>query len=180
MKMIRRVMLACLLAWATFVAFGANLSAAQIAILRPIVLAEPTLATARLTGDDGAIAAWLNAAASPAFTVWKTNVTITDTGKTFVGTEWAGMTNANHTRMQTVAQWLSTGYNPSLPDIRAMFDDIWSGAGGVATRAKYLAFWKRLASRAEKALATGTGSDAVPATLTFEGLVTGDDCSAMR
>jgi adenosylcobinamide amidohydrolase len=42
-------------------------------------------------------------------------------------------------------------------------------AGGTATRAKLLILWKRLATHAEKALATGTGSDAVPALLTQEG-----------
>ena len=39
---------------------------------------------------------------------------------------------------------------------------------------------KRQASRAEKALATGTGTHAVPATLGYEGVISGNDASLIR
>ena len=157
-----------------------SLSPAQLAILRTLVQGEVSLASARTTGDDGAIAAWLNAPVSPAFIVWKTRVSIADTGQAFNGAEWAGMVTANISRLQCVATYLADGYNAALADIRAMFTDIWSGAGGATTRASLLALWKRSATRAEKALATGTGSDVSPATLTLESLVTNDECSSMR
>jgi hypothetical protein len=57
-----------------------------------------------------------------------------------------------------------TGINPSLADRRQFFDDIFSGAGGVNTRANLLALWKELATRAQKLFSTGTGTDAAPAT----------------
>ena len=167
--MIRRFFLELALLALSFGALAGNLTPAQIAILRPVVLAEPTLATARLTGDDATISAWCNAQASPAFTVWKTNVSITAVGDKINGTELAGLSSLNTTRLQVVIQLSPSGINPALADRRQFFDDIFSGAGGTTTRANLLALWKRTASRAEKALATGTGSDASPATLTWEG-----------
>lgn len=66
------------------------------------------------------------------------------------------------------------------PSNRAFFDDVFSGAGGTNTRAALLVLWKRLATRIEKLFATGTGSDAVPATLVFEGEVSVQDIIEAR
>lgn len=111
-----------------------------------------------------AIATWYNEPASPAFTVWKKSVPITDVGDNIVGTELAGLSTLNNTRLQTVVILSANGVNPSLSDRRAFFDDIFSGAGGAATRAKLLILWKRLSTRIQKLFSTGTGSDASPAT----------------
>jgi hypothetical protein len=75
---------------------------------------------------------------------------------------------------------MSAGVNPSLIDVRQMFDDIFSGAGGTNTRANLLALWKRLATRGEKIFATGTGSDPSPGTLTFEGNISYQDVEQAR
>ena len=126
------------------------------------------------------IAGWYNGLASPSHTVWKTNVAINDVGKKFNGSELAGMTTGNQTRLQTIALYLANGVNPSLADNRVFFDDVFSGAGGTNTRAALLILWKRLANRVEKLLATGMGSDAVPATLGFEGSVSYQDVEQAR
>ena len=149
--------------------------------LKADILADGTL-NAFPDNPDGniEIAAAYNAIVVPNFTVWRSNVGITETGKAFNGAEWAGLTGTNHSRLQTVAQFLPEGYNAGLQDIRAMFDDIWSGAGGQVTRASLLALWKRLATRAEKLYATGTGSNAVPALLVFEGALTYTDVHLAR
>ena len=68
-----------------------------------------------------------------------------------------------------------SGVNPSLAERRAFFDEVFSVAAGATTRAQLLALWKRPATRTEKIFATGTGSDASPATLTFEGSISGTD-----
>jgi hypothetical protein len=86
----------------------------------------------------------------------------------------------NHVRLQTLAIYLAGGVAPFLASIRAFFDDIFSGAGGTNTRAALLVLWKRLASRVEQLFATGTGSDAVPATLGFEGPISVNDVEAAR
>lgn len=151
------------------------LTSAQLATLRADILADPVLSAMPNTQEAAwNIAVIYNTNASPNFTVWKTNVPIETVGRAFNGAEWAGMSSLNHTRLQTVAQYNSY-VNPSLQDIRAMFDDIWSGAGGANTRTNLLALWKRLATRVEKLFATGTGSDASPGTMTFEGQISYQD-----
>ena len=155
------------------------LTTAQKATLKADIQATPALNTMYVEGNLGGLADAYNAAASPAFTVWKTSVPIVDVGRAFNGTEWAGMTSTNHTRLQTVALYSST-VNPSDADIRAMFDDIWSGAGGALTRNNPLALWKRLAKRGEKMFASGTGSDLSPATMTYEGDISYQDVEQAR
>ena len=158
-----------------------TLSPAQLTTLKADILADPLLA-AFPNNTDGHFAIMLlyNQLASPAFTVWKTSVPIGDVGRNFNGAELGGLTTANHTRLQTIAQFLASGVNPSLADNRAFFDDVFSGAGGTITRGKLLILWKRLAKRGEKLFATGTGSDASPATMTFEGNITTDDVEVAR
>ena len=150
-----------------------QLTPAQSTTLKNAIAAETDagFVAARTAGNENAMAAFYNAAASPTFIVWKPRVTVTETGVVFNGTEWAGMSSLNHTRLQTMAQYLPI-YNPALPDIRAMFNDIWSGAGGTLTRPAMLALWKRSALRIEKLFATGTGTDALPGVVVFEGEAT--------
>jgi len=147
----------------------AGLTHAQLLVIKADVLATPAFVAAIAASDLGIITDAYNALASPSFTVWKTNVSVTEIGNNFNGSDLAGLTTANHSRLQTIAAYSEAGVNPSLSDRRAFFDDVFSGAGGTVTRAQLLVLWKRLATRFEQLLATGTGSDASPATLTFEG-----------
>lgn len=154
---------------------------AQLDILKTAIQADPVLAALPQTdGTAQTIAASFNQPEAPAFIVWKTIVSITVIGDNLVATELAGLTTLNATRLQTIALFSGTGVNPSLADRRAFFDDVFSGAGGALTRAKLLVLWKRSATRAEKLYAQGTGSDLVPATLTFEGSVSFQDVAAAR
>lgn len=126
----------------------------------------------RNTDSADAVAQWYNGTASPSFTVWKKLATLNQIGDAINATELAGLTSLNISRLEAIATYSPAGVNPSLADRRQAFDDIFSGAGGTNTRASLLALWKRLANRAEKLFATGTGSDASPATLSFEGALT--------
>lgn len=145
-----------------------NLTSAQLATMKADIAANSDLNTKPNTADGNfAIANLYNLTASPTFTVWKTNVPITEVGDKFNGTELAGLTTGNQTRLQTIALYSQAGVNPSLADRRAFFDDVFSGAGGTTTRAQLLVLWKRLALRGERLYATGTGSDASPGTLSL-------------
>ena len=157
------------------------LTSQQLQALKADILAD-SLLNAKPNNSDGAfeIATAYNLTASPAFTVWKTLVSIKQIGDKFNGTELAGLTTANQTRLQTVALFSAEGVNPSLVDRRQFFDDIFSGVGGATTRANLLVLWKRLATRAEKLFATGTGSDPSPATMTFEGNLSYQDVLTAR
>lgn len=126
------------------------------------------------------IALWYNGDASPSFTVWKTSVSLGAIGNAMNATEVAGLTSLNLDRLNILATFSNGGIDPSKSDRRAAFDDIFSGAGGATTRAALLILWKRLAKWIEKLFATGTGSDASPATLVYEGSIIGNDVELAR
>ena len=124
-----------------------------------------------------AVAALYNLIASPDFWVWKTSLTkhaaISETSvdaTTFSFPQLIARTVQEQFGWQEL--WNSTlTCNPSLPNVRQGFADVFSGAqaGPVAQRAHMLAMARRKASRVEKLLATGTGSTASPATMGAEG-----------
>ena len=124
------------------------LTTAQLQTLKTYIAGQGDL-NSQPNHSDGAyaIAQLLNVAATPTFTVWKTNVSINEVGKSFNGTELAGLTTGNQTRLQTLAQYLAGGTNPSIASNRAFFDDVFSGAGGTNTRAALLILWKRTARK---------------------------------
>ena len=91
------------------------------------------------------------------------------------------MTSLNLQRLQNIVTISTDGINASLPDRRAFFDDIFSRCRRPAlTRPKLWFCWKRFATEGEKLYATGTGSDATPATMTFEGSISYQDVSTAR
>lgn len=157
------------------------MTSAQLTTLKAAIDADGVMSAYPIR-DDGYydLAIYLNQTATPAFTVWKTNVPLSEVGRKFNGAELGGLTTANHTRLQTIGTFLIEGVNPSLADNRAFFDDVFSGAGGANTRAALLALWKRAATRVEKIFAVGAGSDASPATMGFEGPVSPTDVQLAR
>lgn len=155
------------------------LTTAQLQTLKTFINQNPTWAALPL-GQSSAqvIADGLNLAAAPSFTVWKPWTSLSATANAFDGAEFASVTSANHTRLQTVAQYYSDGYNPSIASIRAMWNDIMSSK--TLSLAAMLALWKRFATVVEKLFATGTGSDASPATLVVVGPISADDVAQAR
>lgn len=157
------------------------LTNAQLQTLKTAINADQALASQPMTSAGAqVISDAMNAPASPVWTVWKTNVSITTVGDSINGTELAGLTSLNVTRLQAIAQYSPGGVNPSLADRRQFFDDIFSGSGGTTTRANLATLWKRSATRGEKLYTTGTGSAASPATLTFEGGISSADVQQAR
>lgn len=152
-----------------------HLTNAQLLILKAAILAEldPAFAAFRTANDRNSMATWFNGAST--FTVWKTTVPIAQVGLGMNSSEVAGLTTANTSRLQAMAAYSGGAFNPSIADVRAGFDSVFSGAGGALTRAALLILWKRLARRIEKLYATGTGSDAVPGQLVFEGTIARTD-----
>ena len=147
---------------------------AQLLVIRAAILAEtdPVLVQFRTDGALGAVAEFFNG--ESAFIAWKTKVPLAQVGDNFVGTDVSGLSTANATRLQLIADYSQAGVNPSLADRRAMFDDVF-GAAGAATKAKLLVLWKRPARRIEKVFATGTGTDLAPGLLVYEGTLNVND-----
>ncbi|WP_448506618.1 hypothetical protein [Immundisolibacter sp.] len=144
------------------------LTTAQKTTLKSYIRLVPELDTLYVDGNLDGLALRLNADASPAFIVWKTEVPKNEVGKTFVASALAAITAANNDKLANFAAWNET-VNPSRSDQRQFFDDVFSVSAGASTRAALLVLWKRNASVLEKLFATGTGSDDSPATMVFEG-----------
>lgn len=182
--MIRRIFTAALLmACALGAVAQQNLTPAQLVTLKAFINTNPAWVALPLTNAAGQmIADELNALASPAFVVERTVLTkheiITGTSSGGTTFAWAGaayITRSQGERDAFREMFNSTGsVNPSLPSIKAAFLDIFSGAGGLPNRTHIIALSKRRASLVEKLFATGTGTDAAPATLVYEGVLPGD------
>jgi hypothetical protein len=145
------------------------LTSAQKQTLKAAILADPAISQTFTDGNLQGVADYYNALASPAFIVWRTDVPTKDVKKALVWTEYVGRSAGER---DAFALMISNGIvNAADTNIRAGFNDIFSGPSGVNTRAALVAIAKRSATRAEQLFATGTGSDAVPATMTVEGSI---------
>ena len=148
----------------------------QLGKIKTAILADPVLAplTSGPGTDFNSVMLAMNAAASPAFVVWRTSVTRAEY-QDDDNFDWTVVDNLSTGSKYRIWEWMfgTTGaINPSKPKIRAGIAACWVGnAGLVAVEAAILARSKRNATRVEKLFTTGTGSTAVPAVLTFEGSV---------
>jgi hypothetical protein len=154
------------------------LTTAQLQALKADIAADPALKDLPRNSDSAfAIADAYNLPANPDFWVWKTTLrkidVVSETGPDGTVFSWSSYIARSAAEQNAWAQnWNSTlTVNPSLPQVRAAFADIFSGSNNnaPATRTHLLAMARRKATRAEKLFATGTGTAATPATLTFEG-----------
>ena len=138
--------------------------------LKTFILADPTLGPLANSGNYDALANALNANASPNFTVWKKPLSY----KTFfAAVDWQDvgtLTTANTNRLNAIAAGADL-LDPARSDNRQVFADIFSSTTitkalvGTLGQVNTGSFWKRFARLWEKILATGTGTDASPATL---------------
>lgn len=175
---------------------------AQNAAIKADIAANSDLNVFPNTSDgNDAIANLYNAPASPAFYVWRTNV---PTAEVFDQVQWAKLTPADSPdgtlawQCRSLAcqgkqfnlQTILTGrdyIDASKPNIRSGFQDaltgVPSGAGGVTQAAGWVALQQALsrkATRLEKLLATGAGTQPSPATMGFEGSVNYSDIGTAR
>lgn len=150
----------------------------QLADLRAAILADPVLSAFPENSDGAfAIADELNKIASPDFIVWRTSVTIR--GIMSNGFRWTDVDSLTAQKYRTWEQFVALNeINPSKANIRQGLRDCWGN--GSAQETAIMPHLKRKATRAEKLFASGAGSDASPATMTFEGLLTYQDVERAR
>lgn len=145
---------------------------AQLTTLKAYILSVPELAAQPMNSDgDYAIADALKLPASPDFIVWKTNVNADEIMRN--GMDWARVDNLSVGKAR-IWDWLTRlgTFNASMTNVRAGIDAAWVGAApDLAVRAAVYVHCKRQANWLEKLFATGTGSDASPATMVIEGSV---------
>ena len=151
------------------------LTPAQLQTLKAAIAAEtdPAFIPFRQAGDEQGMANWYNQPST--FVVWRTSVPLSDVAANVDGVELVGLTAVKLAAYQSLL--LAGSVNPSKDRLRAGFDQVFSAAGGATTRPLLLALWKRFALRGEKVYATGTGSDATPGLLAFEGQITAQNIS---
>lgn len=169
--------LVAVLAALSFVASAQSLTPAQKVTLKAHILANQDIAPLYNDGNLSGLADALNAKAAPDFWVWRTNVT---RAELYHGTSPDGSTwNWNTYKAQSVTEqgawvqmFMGDQANFALPNLRAGVAAIFTGSAQQnAQRDHCLSMGRRLASRIEKLLATGTGSAVSPATMTFEGVL---------
>lgn len=185
--MTRTIILA---AMALCISFGAwaqksakLISPSQIATLKAACLAD-TVACKPLhdAANDEALAAYFNADTST-FIVWKTGVTKEDLTQNDAF-DWTRVDNLSVGKARIwdlMFDNSARAINPSKANVRAGIAAAWVGtAADLAVRSAVLARCQRSATRAEKILATGTGTAAAPAVLSFEGSISVGEASLIR
>lgn len=155
------------------------LTTSQLLVLKADILIDPALAAQPNTSDGAfAIAAAYNLNAVPVWRVWRTEVPTAAVKKAVVWTEYIGRSVGERGAFELI---ISNGIvNAADANIRQGFQDIFSGPSGLGTRTNLTAIAKRDATRAEKLFSTGAGTDASPATMTFEGFLSYQDVQDAR
>lgn len=150
------------------------LTPAQQATLKSDVEADPVLSLLPPSPDNAyAIADAYKVLTTPDFIVWKSKVTLDEIMQG--GFDWVQVDNLTVGKAR-IWEWMFSNdfraINPAKINVRAGIDEAWKGtAAMLAVRADVYTRCKRVANRLEKLFATGTGSEASPATMELEGTV---------
>lgn len=145
------------------------LTDAQKTALLANIQITPVALTLYTDGNLSGLADFYNEPAAPAFTVWKSSVSAEEIMRN--GFDWTRVDNLA-VGLARVWEWMFQfgTIDPSRANIRAGIEQVWKGtAPDLAVRAAVYVHCKRPASRIERLFATGTGSDAVPGTMVYEG-----------
>lgn len=157
------------------------LTAAQKTTLAAAIAADPTLSAFPNTSDGNFdLAQHLSfTLPSPAFRVWRTNLPTKDVKKAIVWAEYIGSTSVGERDALNLI--ISNGIvDASDPNVRQAFLTIFGSPQQATTRANLTNIAKRDATLIEKILATGTGSEGSPATMTFEGIISATEVADAR
>lgn len=151
------------------------LTTVQASTLKAVALADPVAAGYLNAGNDTGLSEWFNQQTT--HIVWRSVLTPELARSAII--KGATQLDALTVGKRDSLFYLVSG-NLSVTDaaVRASLDDL-CGSQNVL-KGFVQASCKHQASRAEKALATGTGTDAAPATLGYEGVISGNDASLIR
>lgn len=148
------------------------LTVEQKATLKTFIEADPVFSVMPRDRDSVAeIMRLMDLPASPEFVVWRTSITQDEIIER--GIDWTQVDNLT-VGQGRIWEWLfdndDKDINPSKSGTRAAISECWKGtAQKVAVATTILGYFKRPATILEKLLATGTGTTAVPATMSIEG-----------
>lgn len=151
----------------------------QLLTIQADILANPDL-NALPNAPDGAfeIAKLYNLNAVPDFYIWKSNYSTKDIREVMVWDEYL-TTSADD--KSTFELMISNGViNMAKVNVRAGIDEIFKNPGQAGALAAVTDGGKRLSTRLEKLLSTGTGTQIAPAIAAFEGNVFYQDIHKAR
>lgn len=156
---------------------------AQLTTLKAAIDADQVL-SAYPNNSDGAfdMALYLDTASSPAFIVWRTNVSRDEvTAEGFDWTQVDNLTTGQARIWDLLFDNQSRAINAGDAGKRAGLAECWKGtAGKLAVGAFVLTKCKRTATKGERIFATGTGTELAPGTLVIEGAISYQDIAAAR
>jgi len=157
----------------------------QLATLASAISADPALSSQPNNSDGAfAIAAAMNANASPDYYVWRTNTPVSEIMRN--GFDWTFVDNLTVGKAR-VWEWmqLTSILDMSEANVRAGVIATFSTAGMATMRTQIFGHGQRLARRIEKLFATGSGATTNdqgvgPATMGFEGTISYNDVLLAR
>jgi len=158
------------------------MNSAQLAALKAYIASVPAWAALPNDSTNAAfIADQLNQPTAD-FVVWRTTVSQDEIMQN--GMDWTRVDNLSVGKAR-ILEWMFNNaervFNPSKANVRAGIDATWVGtAADLNVRASVYGHCKRLATLGEKVLASGTGTDAIPATMGYEGAIGYADVQAAR
>ena len=151
------------------------LTTSQLSTLKAVALADATASALIAAGNDTGLAEWFNAPTG--HVVWRSSLTPDQSRAAII--QGATQLDALTVGKRDSLFWLASGnLNVSDPSVRAAIDDLCGSQNTL--KAALLAAEKRTCTVAEKVLSTGSGTNASPATLGWEGVLSGNDMSAIR
>ena len=121
--------------------------------------------------NDVLLAELYNAAST--YYVWRSAIPVDEYRDALVWTEVDGLTAGKARIWEWVTGQMTLPLQADKTAVRQGLADCW--AANTTTRQQLLSISKRFASKAEKLFATGTGTDASPGLLGWEGTVTYTD-----
>jgi hypothetical protein len=154
------------------------LTTQQQQTLKAAILADPALNAYPNYGDGpNDIAVLLNVKASPDFVVWQSALT-PELARAAIVAGADQLDNLTVGKRDALLYLAAGTLDCRIASVRTAIDNLCGTQNTL--KASLVAAEKRLATRAEKILATGTGSDASPATTTFEGYLSATDVQQVR
>jgi hypothetical protein len=147
----------------------------QLQTLKTNILAsiDQAVIDARQLRNDTELARLYNLPSNPAVIIWRSSVSQDEIMQN--GFDWVRVDNLSVGKAR-IWEWLfansQRSINPTRSNVRSGIAECWRGtAADLAVQAVVLGHCKRTATRAEALFVTGTGSDASPATPSFEGVI---------
>lgn len=171
----KRLFLALCL-FGSFAAQAQSLTPAQAVTLKTAALADPVVANYVNNAQDQLLADWLNTP-QPTFWVWRSILT-SDQARTAIMSAISQLDNLTVSKRDSLLWAFSVDTKPSDHSVPTAIDSLTGSQNQLKTALQDAI--RRTATRAEKILATGTGTNAIPATMTFEGSFSAALASVVR